>query len=101
MTLAQLTSLIFFTLLPFISAGAFYIVLLPGQARAALPRYALMAAQEIEQTHQNESNAVKLEYAVTSVIKHFRAYPLFPVPNRDRIEAAIESAVFQLPPTRK
>ncbi len=90
-----------FILLPFLIAGSIYIVLLPGQARIALPQFAQMAVQEVEQVHRNESNEAKKGYAITSVVKYFRMHLFFPVPPHDRIEAAIESAVFKLPPTEK
>ncbi len=101
MTLVQWFSLAIIGLLPVIGMAAYYIVRLPEQARIMLPQYALMAAQEVEHLHRNESNDAKRAYAVTSVIKYFRMYPFFLVPPRDRIEAAISTAVFQLPKTGK
>ncbi len=101
MTLVQWLSLAIIGLLPVIGMAAYYIVRLPEQARAALPQYAKMAVQEVEQVHRNESNEAKKAHAVVSVIKHFRTYLFFPVPPRDRIEAAIESAVLELPKTGK
>ena len=104
MALAQWISLVVIALLPMIWGITVYIAHLPEQVRTALPLFALMAVQEVEQTQRNFNESIskeafnesKKELAVASVVKHFKAFPFFPVPSRDRIEAAIESAVFQL-----
>lgn len=94
----QIISTIIFFLMPG-SIGAVYYLCrlfsqrLPEQQRLALEQFAAQAVQKVEQQFTN--NPGKKDLAESYVIMMFKAFNL-PVPPKESIDIAIESAVYLL-----